>query len=240
MRVLALETATRWCSAAVVSGGRAIAERSLSTPRVHSEKLLTLTDGVLSDARLSLTDIDAVCISIGPGSFTGLRIGLSAAKGIAFAASKPLVAVPTLEAIAWNTALFAGVRGGLVLPMIDARREDVYCALYYYDGSALDERAGARAIHLDEIRSLIEGGGPVTVAGDAAAKFSRYLSSCPDAYRGRFRLPEVPNEGSGAAAVGILGSRRFAELGPSDLASLEPLYVKDFHTLLRTQHPLVH
>lgn len=237
MNVLALDTATRWCSAAVVSGTLVTAERSLSEPRVHSEKLLTLVDGVLAHARLTLADMDAVCVSIGPGSFTGLRIGLSAAKGLAFAASKPLVAVPTLEAIAWNAAELAPA---LLLPMIDARREDVYCALYYFDGISIAERTGARAVSLAEISSMAGSGGPFTVAGDAAGKFSRYLASCPEDYRGRFRFPEVPQDGSGAASVGIIGSRMLSLGMRSDPGILEPLYVKDFHTLVKTQHPSVH
>jgi tRNA threonylcarbamoyladenosine biosynthesis protein TsaB len=236
--VLAIETATVRCSAAVVSGERTLAERSLSIPRAHSEKLLTLVGEALSASGLTLDRVDAVCVSIGPGSFTGLRIGLSVAKGLAFASSRPLIAVPTLEAIAWN----AGRSGGApayILPVIDARREDVYCALYHYDGSHVSERAGARAVGLPEIAGLIGDAAPVVVAGDGTAKFSRYLLSCPPGYRGKFLLPDLPDAGVSASAVGVLGGRALDAGRVSDLADLEPLYVKDFYTLVKTQHPSV-
>ena len=238
MTVLAIETATVRCSAAVVSGERTLAERSLAIPRAHSEKLLTLVDEALSASGLTLAGVDAVCVSIGPGSFTGLRIGLSVAKGLAFASSKPLIAVPTLEAIAWN----AGRSGGApatILPMIDARREDVYCAVYHYDGSLLSERAGTRSVGLPEIAGLVGDTAPVTVAGDGSVKFSRYLLSCPSGYRAKFILTDLPDGGVSASAVGVLGARALGAGRVSDLADLEPLYVKDFYTLVKTQHPSV-
>src|SRR5258706_14324961 len=103
MKILGIESATVVCAAAIIENGCVRSERTLIAPRIHSEKIISLIDESLDDANITPTELEGVAVSIGPGSFTGLRIGLSVAKGLAYALDKPIVAVPTLEALAANT-----------------------------------------------------------------------------------------------------------------------------------------
>ncbi|MCR3923329.1 MAG: tRNA (adenosine(37)-N6)-threonylcarbamoyltransferase complex dimerization subunit type 1 TsaB, partial [Firmicutes bacterium] len=124
--VLGIDTATLVCSAAVVSEEKILAEYTLHVKKTHSERLLPLIDTLLRDAGLTPRDLDAVAISVGPGSFTGLRIGMVTAKALGQALQLPLCGVSTLTALAAQHPYFPG----LVCPILDARREQVYQALF--------------------------------------------------------------------------------------------------------------
>ncbi len=135
MIVLGIETATAVCAVALVDDDVVRAERRYEIPQAHSEKLMECVDDCLKSAGLILSSIDGIAISIGPGSFTGLRIGLSVAKGLAFAAGKPLVGVPTLEALALQPVRKdIGEADDVIVPMIDARRDEVYTAIFRRHG----------------------------------------------------------------------------------------------------------
>ncbi len=126
LRVLGIDSATLVAGMAVVEGERVIVEGFLQTRKTHSERLLPLIDFWLREAELSLSDLDGVAVTLGPGSFTGLRIGLATAKGLALGAGKPLVGIPTLDALALN---LTGVPG-FICPILDARKSEVYTAVY--------------------------------------------------------------------------------------------------------------
>jgi tRNA threonylcarbamoyladenosine biosynthesis protein TsaB len=111
---------------AVIEGERVIVEGFLQTRKTHSERLLPLIDFWLREAELSLADLDGIAVTLGPGSFTGLRIGLATAKGLALGAGKPLLGIPTLDALALN---LVGVPG-FICPILDARKSEVYTAVY--------------------------------------------------------------------------------------------------------------
>ncbi|UCE78071.1 MAG: tRNA (adenosine(37)-N6)-threonylcarbamoyltransferase complex dimerization subunit type 1 TsaB [Nitrospiraceae bacterium] len=129
MKVLAIETSTMLGGAAVVDEQDGlIAEIRLNIKTTHSERLMTAVDTILKQSELKLNDIDAVAVSTGPGSFTGLRIGLSTAKGLCYASGRPLVTVPTLEAFAWN---FTFSKHPICL-MLDARKKEVYAAVFQW------------------------------------------------------------------------------------------------------------
>ena len=138
IRILCLETATETCSAALSADAECIACEEVSEGHSQAEKLLELTDRCLQKGQCDIASVDAVCVSSGPGSYTGLRIGVSTAKGLCYALSKPLIAVPTLEGIA-NGARQAFPDADCYCPMIDARRMEVYCALYDPQGNPLTE-----------------------------------------------------------------------------------------------------
>ena len=133
MFILGIETSTKTGSVAVVSENAVIAEYILNIEVTHSERLMSTVDRVLKDTGLVMSDMDGFGVAIGPGSFTGLRIGLSTVKGLSFVTEKPVAAVPTLRALAWNIpySVFP------VCPMLDARKHEVYAALYHYDGTTL-------------------------------------------------------------------------------------------------------
>lgn len=123
--ILSLETATEICSVAISHNGICIAEKNINEQNAHGSVLTVFIDQILKENRLDIKDLTAVAYSCGPGSYTGLRIGLSVAKGICFGANLPLIAIPTLEHIASNFS------NELCFPMIDARRMEVYGALLY-------------------------------------------------------------------------------------------------------------
>ncbi|MDE3058610.1 MAG: tRNA (adenosine(37)-N6)-threonylcarbamoyltransferase complex dimerization subunit type 1 TsaB, partial [Bacteroidota bacterium] len=130
MTILAIETATDICSAALVRDRAVLAHRSLSEKNIHSEKLLPMIDEILKESALRLHDVDAVAVSIGPGSFTGLRIGLSAAKGLAMGAGISLVPVPTLDALALETLHRIPKEDAVVCPLIEAKRDEAFFSFY--------------------------------------------------------------------------------------------------------------
>ena len=130
--ILHIETATNICSVALSEKEEIIGFKEIDKPNAHSEMLTVFVQDVLSEAGTSLAALDAVCVSSGPGSYTGLRIGISVAKGLCYALDKPLISVGTLSAMAYGAKENNDLRQGAVwfCPMLDARRMEVYCALY--------------------------------------------------------------------------------------------------------------
>lgn len=230
MKILGIETATH-------SGGAALLEESglcgsvcFRTRKLYSQRLLPSLEWLLDKAETTVEDITTVGVSIGPGSFTGLRIGLSVAKALAYAGQAQVVGVGTLEALAVRAS--AGRDGALVCPVLDARQGQVYAALYrvhWNDGwptltTVRDDWAGP----VDELREWIEhADGPVTIAGDATDLVQEHLSD--GAHAGialaplHLRLPH-PEE------VALLAASR-ARAGQHDnLMLLEPRYVRQSYT----------
>jgi tRNA threonylcarbamoyladenosine biosynthesis protein TsaB len=130
MKILAIETSTMLGGIAIADDSGLIAEVRLNVKSTHSERLMTETDHLLKQSGLMISDIDVFAVATGPGSFTGLRIGLSTVKGFSYATGKPVISVPTLEAFAWN---FPYCRYP-VCAMLDARKKEVYTALFQWDG----------------------------------------------------------------------------------------------------------
>ncbi|HEY6193114.1 MAG TPA: tRNA (adenosine(37)-N6)-threonylcarbamoyltransferase complex dimerization subunit type 1 TsaB [Bacteroidota bacterium] len=241
MTVLAIETATAVCAASVVRDGAVLAESRVESRHVHSEKLLPMMDEAFRSAGVAPAQIDGIAVSIGPGSFTGLRIGLSVAKGLAYAWEKPLIPVQTLEALAMHAVEQSlAVAGGFVLPMIDARRAEVYAALYRRVGGNLEEIIPPRAAQLRDLEGILPGESPVVVMGDGAVKFLEYLELGKSPARSRFVFPPMEARQCSASAVGLLGERALAAGRTGVVADLEPFYVKDFQSLVGAgQHGVV-
>jgi len=231
MRILGIETATSICSAAILDGDRTLADHTLHTPQMHSEKLLPLIDECFSDAALTLRDIDGIAVSIGPGSFTGLRIGLSVSKGLSFASGKPLVGVPSLEALAFFMTLVLPVADRTaILPVIDARRNEVYAALYHYTHSGgLREIHPSTAVAVEDLETLLSANGALIVVGDGAEKAGRFLKTHPRFGPAEFH-PEIQPH---ARAVAALGEGRLRDGKFADAGELEPLYGKEFYTTMK-------
>ena len=240
MTVLAIETATTVCAAAVVSDGKVRSEFTLSVPQVHSEKLMALIHQALVAAPQRTGTVDGVAVSIGPGSFTGLRIGLSVAKGLAYAWDKPLAAVPTLEALAFGTVRSnINVQNHVILPMIDARRNEVYAAAYRQTRGVLEEAFPARSASVEELVAFVRDNGHILVTGDGSEKFSKTLMrQYPDGFP-QIRILAGEQAQCKASAVGLIGERMLLRGEVANLETLDPLYVKDFHTMVKTQHSTV-
>jgi len=210
MRVLAVETSTLAGGAALLDGGLVVGEYTLDISLTHSERLMGAIDRLLTDAGWTVRDLDGLAVSVGPGSFTGLRIGLSTVKGLALALAIPIAAVPTLDAMA-TLLPFAALP---VCPVLDARKREVYASLYRWDGTDMRREWDYLALApADLARRLDE---PVIVLGDAADQVD-------SPYARRIR---PPRRGPSPAAVGFLGHSRLATGDTIAPAALVPIYLR--------------
>lgn len=153
MKILALETSAKSASCAVVEQGAPLASAFQCTGLTHSRTLMPMVENMLKNAGLTLEDIDLIAIANGPGSFTGLRIGIAAVKGLAWAADKPCCGVSTLHAMAQNVRHM----DGLIIGAMDARRNQIYNALFEANGGSLTRLCEDRAIGLDELCEQLRG-----------------------------------------------------------------------------------
>jgi tRNA threonylcarbamoyladenosine biosynthesis protein TsaB len=165
MKLLAIETATMLGGVAIMERDRLVAESRLNIRVTHSERLMKEIDRVLHGASMDISEIDVFGISIGPGSFTGLRVGLSTVKGLVYATGKKLVTAPTLEAIAWNIP-FSEYR---ICPMLDARRKEIYTAVFRWSGSGFSRVINECTLSPDELLQKIDA--PTLFLGEGAALY---------------------------------------------------------------------
>lgn len=221
MIILGIETSTRTGSVAIVEGEKIIAEYTLNIKETHTSRLMPAIDHILKGAHLTIYQMDAVAVSLGPGSFTGLRIGVATAKGLCLALGKPLIGIPTLDAFAHNICYTSH----LIRPLIDARRGEVYTALYRYrlpvGRHELEKLTGDMVLPLEELLSKIDE--PTIFVGDVF-----------DSYRGPVER-EMPGKVSfappylslpRAANVAVLGLRKLKSAEESELQEIEPRYVR--------------
>lgn len=163
MKILSLDTTALVCSASVCDGGELIAEITVNTGNTHSETLLPAIEQILKIAELSVDDIDVFACSTGPGSFTGVRIGVATVKGIAYGKNKPCVSVSTLEALAYNLKGYDGI----ICPVMNARRNQVYNALFEWKDGALIRLCPDRAMSISELdEELADSDKSVFLCGD--------------------------------------------------------------------------
>lgn len=219
MNILGIETSSIVCSVGLASDRGLSIERNIIDPHIHSEKLLTLLTEILNVSELTLQEIDAVTISIGPGSFTGLRIGLSTAKGLCYALGRNLVAVPTFDAVARlareRESYFSHIHIA-----VDAKQGE-----FYY--SALG-RGGVRAPNAVEIRALrLEELHWMEVADDSTL----WITDRPDVIRGYGVKQDFIREFSlfcRGDNVARFGMEKFVRGEFADLPTVEPMYLKEF------------
>lgn len=223
MKVLGIETATLVCAAALVDDGRILGEEHTVERNVHAENIMRLIDSVMQRTGIAPDAVDAIAVSAGPGSFTGLRIGFSVAKGLCFALDKPLVAVPTLEALA-RRAVDAGLVGTeFLLPALDARRDEVYCRLFRLAGNGLQAEWSERDMTVDNLARALAGRS-VSVTGDGTVKIRSSGRLAHAAY-----ISE-PYSLCSAASVALTGWEMALRGMFALVATAEPIYVKEFYT----------
>jgi tRNA threonylcarbamoyladenosine biosynthesis protein TsaB len=208
--VLAVETSTLAGGAALLDGGLVVGEYTLDVSLTHSERLMGAIDRLLTDAGWKVRDLEGLAVSVGPGSFTGLRIGLSTVKGLAFALAIPIAAVPTLDAMA-TLLPFAALP---VCPVLDARKREVYASLYRWDGAGMRREWEYLALAPADLSRRFDE--PVIVLGDAADQID-------SPYARRIR---PPRRGPSPAAVGFLGHQRLAMGDTVTPADLVPIYLR--------------
>ena len=219
--ILLLETATDSCSVALSENSNIIAEKYINQPKAHASLLARYICDILQENNLTMEDCSAVAVSKGPGSYTGLRVGVSCAKGLCYGASKPLISVCTLATIAQmalDNNLYTGEGDFLIVPMIDARRMEVYTANFNSKGEQLTP---VEAKILDETSYAAElAAGPVLFTGNGAEKFKELVGDNPNA----FFAPQEPH----AAGMRVIATNKLEAGEFEDNAYFEPFYLKDF------------
>ncbi|MCR5509930.1 MAG: tRNA (adenosine(37)-N6)-threonylcarbamoyltransferase complex dimerization subunit type 1 TsaB [Lachnospiraceae bacterium] len=238
MKILAIDSSGLTAATAVIEDDIILAEYSIQTGHTHSQTLLPLMEEIRSRIGLDLDSIDAYAVAAGPGSFTGLRIGIATVKGLGIAKDKPVAAVPTLEALAYN--LYGA--GSLVCPIMDARRSQVYTGIYEFAAGTGTDDGGAgilrmrpvmkqSAMAFDELGSrLSEIGRPVIFTGDGIPVFSekmKELLTCPyetaPAHMSRQRAASLAT-----LALAYMKGETDPELEGevTDADSLDPIYLR--------------
>ena len=231
--ILCLETATPSCSVALIHNGEVLACEEDPKGQNHSEKITLFIDSVMKKAGISYNQLDAVAVSMGPGSYTGLRIGVSTAKGICYAVSKPLIAIETLHAMAYggsaviSTDAFSSVisterserRNLLLIPAIDARRMEVYAAIF------------------DENVNKIKDTEAVIIDGNSFADLKKdhhlYLfgdgaDKCAELFANDDKITVIKDFYCSAKYMNTIAQQKFNNKDFVDVAYFEPFYLKDF------------
>ncbi len=244
--ILSIETSTKACSAAIHQDGNLLSVSELYNEKSASGMLTTLIKHVVKTASLTLQEVDAIAVAKGPGSYTGLRIGVSTAKGLCFTLEKPLIAINTLEAMAYQ--LFAvrhsAVRHSagrhsagrhsavnyklgdsplsiLLCPMLDARRMEVYCAVFNADTIEIIEPTQAKIIDETSFSDLLENH-KIIFYGDGAEKCRSTLEGNLNAvFLNQIIFPS-------AKSIGALANRAFEQQQFENVADFEPFYLKEF------------
>lgn len=227
MNLIAIETATDVCGVALLQGGEVTVEVSLNRPRAHAENLVLLIQDALRYGGVDAADVDAIAVSMGPGSYTGLRIGVSAAKGLAVALDAALVGVPTLEALAASVVPYAEA-GDIVCAALHARRDEVYAAAFRIDGQrALDPLAPAAALTAEEVSDWLALPSPtaIRIAGDGGPKVAAALR---EGGIGDVHLLDPVAHRPSAAWVARRALLKVEREEVEDAASFEPFYLKEF------------
>ena len=217
-KILQIETATQTCSAVIAVDGVNIALKEETAQNIHAGSLTLFIEEVMQRALLKFQDLDAIAVSKGPGSYTGLRIGVSTAKGLCFALEKPLIAIDTLEMMANGFLLANPAYKGLVCPMIDARRMEVYTCLYNEKLEALAP-VSAKIIEAGSFQSELQNN-HLTFIGDGALKCREVLGNPNASFSGALC--------NSAANMTQLALSAYQQQKFQDVAYFEPYYLKDF------------
>lgn len=213
--ILCIETATTNCSVALSENGSVIAlKEDYGKKYSHAEKLHVFIEEILLENNISRLDLEAIAVSKGPGSYTGLRIGVSAAKGLCFALEIPLIATATLESLAHQVK----TKEGVIVPLLDARRMEVYAAVFSSDYQQIRETQ-ANILQEDSFKEYLDNG-PVYFIGDGVEKFET-ICKHPNA---NFILEKLPS----ANEMVVIANEKYKKSDIENVAYFEPYYLKDF------------
>ena len=225
--ILCLETATPSCSVALVHNGEVLACEEDPKGQNHSEKITLFIGSVMKKAGISYNQLDAVAVSMGPGSYTGLRIGVSTAKGICYAVSKPLIAVETLQSMAYGGKVVissevekSSLNGNIMLvPAIDARRMEVYAAIFDENVNKIKD---TEAVIIDENSfSDLKNDHHLYLFGDGADK-------CAELFANDDKITVIKDFYCSAKYMNTIAQQKFNNSEFVDVAYFEPFYLKDF------------
>ncbi|AKP51270.1 tRNA (adenosine(37)-N6)-threonylcarbamoyltransferase complex dimerization subunit type 1 TsaB [Cyclobacterium amurskyense] len=226
-KILSIETSIAVCSIAIHEDGKLLALSELHQDNVHGGKLVPLIKSLLEQADFSIGSLDAIAVAQGPGSYTGLRIGVSTAKGLAFAHDLPLIGVDSLDGLGWQ--LVGQVdKGSFIVPMIDARRMEVYAKVLDFKGETV---APLKPVILEEgVFGDFLASGAVYFLGNANKKTEEFLNHTNARYIDKL---------NSASSIGELAYQKFIVKDFADIAYFEPNYLKEFLVLKSKKNPLL-
>jgi len=222
VKILGMDTSCSIASVAVLENDSFLGEYSINHKKTHSQKLMPMMNELFNNLEIKPSDIDAFAVSVGPGSFTGLRIGISTIKGMAQALEKPVIGIPTLEGLAYNVLAY----DGCICPIIDARNDNVYTAIFSYDKDKkiMHRHSDYMALHIQELITKLENEQKIIFLGDAAQKFEHTIKEKLE-IRAEFAgnhlsLPK-------ASSIAYVGYKTLIQQGQVDsYISIKPLYVR--------------
>lgn len=220
-RILSIETATTVCSVAIHENEKCSHISEISEPQAHSAKLTVLIEEMLAHTSLSIQDFDAIAISEGPGSYTGLRIGTSVAKGLCYAADLPLITINTLEALALQYSLKSQKSlpdNAILCPMIDARRMEVYTAQFNTQITQLQKTHPL--VVTEETIHLFDTQNSYYLFGDGSQKLQEILSAA--------HIHFIPDITCSSESIGQIAYYQYNQGNFADVAYFEPFYLKNF------------
>ena len=218
MKILAVDTATKSCSVAVIDEDSLLAESTSVIDQTHSRQLLNIIDTVLAKAGLKITQLDGFAVSIGPGSFTGLRIGIASVKGLAFSLNKPVVGVSSLETLAFQ----CNQNPYLICPVLDARKQEVYYCHYRYKNGKLEKESQERvASPAEAVLGIRE---PCVFIGNGAKLYQELIST---ELKGLAHFVAESQHTIQASAVARLSLPRFKRQETDDVHLLVPYYIRN-------------
>ena len=225
MKLLAVESATLSGGVALLDGDRLLGEITLNIAITHSERLMFAVDRLLADCGIAPADLDGLAVSVGPGSFTGLRVGLATVKALAMALDLPVAPVPTLDALAARLP-FADVP---VCPILDARKGEVYLSLYRWSGSGMERQWDYLALPPESVAARLEA--PVILLGDGIEACRPWL----DRLGGGARVAPAAQRLPSAATVAVLGRAALVTGGGVSAEALAPLYLRPSEAELKAR-----
>lgn len=221
MKTLAIESSAITASVAIAEDNRLICEYTSNYKKTHSQTLMPMIEEIVNMVELNLEDLDIISVANGPGSFTGLRIGVATAKGLAHTLNIPVVSVPTLDALAYNI----GYTDRIICPLMDARRNQVYTALYCYENNKFTKIQEDIAVPIEEIICKIkEMGRKVIFLGDGITPNIEYIKNNLD--NNEYVLASINNNIQRGASVAALGLQYAVEGKAESFMNCKPVYLR--------------
>ena len=218
--ILCVDTTSEFCSVSLFNGNELVNTVNSKIERSHSKLIISLVEKVIKESKIEISDIDAFSISRGPGSYTGLRIGLSCLKGFCYGLDKPLISLNTLKILAKSATEKIDNKDSYICPMVDARRMEVFTKLYNY---SMDEISGDSALILDNNSFSNYKDKIIYFVGSGSSKFE----DISDNINFKFLPDIIPN----SIHMGELSFNKFLNNDFEELSTFEPNYIKDFYLI---------
>lgn len=218
MKILALDTATLMATCAIIEGDKVLGEYSLNQDMSHSEKLVPMIKTILDGLSLNIKDIDLFGVSIGPGSFTGLRIGVATIKGFAHLFDKPLVGISTLEGLAFNLPY-----NNIIVPMIDARRDRVYTGIYTWEESKIKTIMEPDVIEVNDLMKILDKYESIVVNGEGSLVYKEIIM---ESLKEKVQFSTISQNSCRATSIGELALLKYNDGHRDDYYTLIPDYLR--------------